>query len=488
MRVELTDTPASGADATLRCVGLFAGDELPADLKDAPGAEDVRAKFKSLSVLRPESGRSLVVGLGDRDDFDPERARVAAALAVRQARRLETPAIAWQCPDGRSVPAALTAGTIMGAYSFTRLKSAASSADSDDGFAVESLILHGASDPDFAADTVPVAQASAEAANRARDLQNLPANICDPAFLAERAREIAAEHENLEVRILSGTEVEAQGLGGLLAVSAGSVKEPVLITLRYSGAPDQGDGDGSPTLGFVGKGVTFDTGGISIKPAAGMELMKKDMSGGAAVLEATGAIAGLGLPVNLVAVIPAVENMPSGSATRPGDVITQLNGRTVEINNTDAEGRLILADALTWAIREGADHLVDIATLTGAVIVALGSSYAGLVSNDDEWAGRLENAGSIVGELLWRLPLHPEYKDLMRGKTADLTNSAPKRKAGTITAASFLEEFVDGITWAHLDIAGTSWDVGREYVGAGATGFGTRLLIELARGVSTETA
>ena len=214
--------------------------------------------------------------------------------------------------------------------------------------------------------------------------------------------------------------------------------------------------------------------------------MKKDMSGGAAVLEATGAIAELGLPVNLIAVVPAVENMPSGSATRPGDVITQLNGRTVEVNNTDAEGRLILADALTWAIREGADHLVDIATLTGAVIVALGSSYAGIVANDDEWAERVEGAGSIVGELLWRLPLHPEYKELMRGKTADLVNSAPKRKAGTITAASFLEEFVEGVTWAHLDIAGTSWDVGREYVGAGATGFGTRLLIELARQVSLD--
>lgn len=486
MRVEISESPAAEAEGALRVVGLLSGEELPADLAGAPGSEDVRAKYKSLSVLRPDRARALVIGLGERDELTPERARVAAALAVRQARRLEATAIAWECPEGRSMPAALTSGTIMGAYRFDRLKSNRGSAgDEDEATDIEALTLHGASDGEFAAETVPVAKASAEAANRARDLQNLPANICDPAFLAERAREIAAADERIEVRVLSGEEIEAEGLGGLLAVSAGSVKEPALITLRYSGAEP---GSESPTLGYVGKGVTFDTGGISIKPSAGMELMKKDMSGGAAVLEATAAIAELGLPLDLIAVVPAVENMPSGSATRPGDVITQLNGRTVEVNNTDAEGRLILADALTWAIREGADRLVDIATLTGAVIVALGSSYAGLVANDDEWAERVEGAGSIVGELLWRLPLHPEYKELMRGTTADLTNSAPKRKAGTITAASFLEEFVDGVTWAHLDIAGTSWDVGREYVGKGATGFGTRLLVELARQLSVEAS
>ncbi|MCB0864746.1 MAG: leucyl aminopeptidase [Solirubrobacterales bacterium] len=479
MDVSISSAPPPDSGDTLVCIGLFAGDELPADLADAPGAVDVRAKFKSLSVLRPEGRRVLVVGLGERDDFDSERARVAAALAVRQAQRLETAEIAWDCPEGGSVPAAIAGATILASYRFDQLKSSA--ADDDPDPELSALTLHGASDATFAAGTVPVAVASARAANRARDLQNLPANICDPAFLGDRALEIAAANERIEARVLGGAEIAAEGLGGLLAVSAGSVKEPALITLRYRGS------EAGPTLGFVGKGVTFDTGGISIKPSAGMELMKKDMSGGAAVLEATAAIAELGLPVDLIAVVPAVENMPSGSATRPGDVITQLNGRTVEVNNTDAEGRLILADALTWAIREGAERLVDIATLTGAVIVALGSSYAGLVSNDDAWAEEVAAAGAIVGELAWRLPLHQEYKDLMRGTTADLTNSAPKRKAGTITAASFLEEFVEGVTWAHLDIAGTSWDVGREYVGKGATGFGTRLLIELARNVGAPT-
>jgi leucyl aminopeptidase len=213
-----------------------------------------------------------------------------------------------------------------------------------------------------------------------------------------------------------------------------------------------------------------------------MHEMKMDMSGGAAVIETVAAIAELGLALDLVAVVPSTENMPSGTAIKPGDIITQLNGKTVEVNNTDAEGRLILADALTYAVRElKAERLVDIATLTGAVVVALGSTYAALIANDDDWAAAVERAATASGELAWRLPLHPEYKQLTKGTVADLTNAAAKRKAGTIYAGSFLEEFVDEVPWAHLDIAGTAWDTGREYVGKGASGFGVRLLVQLAR-------
>jgi leucyl aminopeptidase len=213
-----------------------------------------------------------------------------------------------------------------------------------------------------------------------------------------------------------------------------------------------------------------------------MHEMKFDMSGGAAVLEAFDTVAELGLELELVAAIPSTENMPSGSAVKPGDIITQLNGKTVEVNNTDAEGRLILADALTYCVRElGAERLVDLATLTGAVVVALGSTYAGLISNDDAWASAVERAATESGELAWRLPLHDEYRELTKGTVADLTNAAAKRKASTIYAAAFLEQFVDDVPWAHLDIAGTAWDTGREYVGNGASGFGTRLLIRLAR-------
>jgi leucyl aminopeptidase len=215
-----------------------------------------------------------------------------------------------------------------------------------------------------------------------------------------------------------------------------------------------------------------------------MHEMKMDMSGAAAVLEGVSAIAQLELPINLLAVIPATENMPSGAALKPGDIVTQLNGKTVEVLNTDAEGRLILADALCYAVELGADRIVDLATLTGAVVIALGSTYAGLISNNDEWAAEVEGAARRTGELAWRLPLHPEYKELTKGTDADLTNASPKRKASTIYAGSFLEEFVDGRPWVHLDIAGTAWDVGREYVGKGPSGFGVRLLVDLARSLS----
>jgi leucyl aminopeptidase len=262
---------------------------------------------------------------------------------------------------------------------------------------------------------------------------------------------------------------------GLVAVSRGGGEPARLIVLRYSG------GGSGPTLGLVGKGVTFDTGGISLKPGAGMQEMKYDMSGAAAVLEAVAAIAELGLAVDLVAVVPSTENMPSGSAIKPGDVITQYNGVTVEVNNTDAEGRLILADALAYAVELGAERLVDLATLTGAVVIALGSTYAAVVANDDDLAAAVARAGEESGELTWRLPLHPEFKAMMKGTVADLSNLASKRKAGTITAASFLEEFVGETPWAHVDIAGTAWEVGREYTGNDASGFGVRLLVELAR-------
>jgi leucyl aminopeptidase len=264
-------------------------------------------------------------------------------------------------------------------------------------------------------------------------------------------------------------------MGGLAAVSQGGPVEPRLIVLRYAGG-----GDG-PTLGFVGKGVTFDTGGIGLKPRAGMQEMKFDMSGASAVLEATAAIAELGLPVDLITVVPSTENMPSGTAIKPGDVITQYNGKTVEVNNTDAEGRLILADALAYAIELGAERVVDLATLTGAVLIALGSTYAAVISNDDELAGELAAAGEETGELVWRLPLHPEYAEMMKGTVADLSNLAKKREAGSITAASFLREFVDDTPWAHVDIAGTAWNVNRAYTGKGGSGYGVRLLVQLVR-------
>jgi leucyl aminopeptidase len=477
LEVTVADNPLAESSADLVAVGLFSGDDLPGELASAPGAEDAKGAFKKLTMLRPGSpARVVAVGLGKREDWEPERARVAGALAVRQAKTVGAKALAWALPeegDDAAVATALVEGTILGSYEFDRFKSKDDDEDDSENELASLTLLTGAD----VAEAVEVARIASDAANRARDLQSLPSNFVTPSYLADRAAELVAAHDKLSLEVLDREAIIAKKMGGLEAVAKGTEEEPRLIILRYEG------GGSGPTVGFVGKAVTFDTGGISIKPSGGMEEMKMDMSGGAAVLEAMGAIAELGLAVNLIAAIPSTENMPSGHAVKPGDIITQYNGKTVEVNNTDAEGRLILADALAYTSELGAEKLVDLATLTGAVLIALGSTYAALISNDDAWAEQVRQAGDDSGELLWRLPLHEEYKEITKGSVADLTNASSKRKAGTIYAGSFLEEFTDDKPWAHLDIAGTAWDQGRAYVGSGPTGFGVRLLVDLARAI-----
>jgi leucyl aminopeptidase len=471
MKVEVKQVELADAGADLAVVGLLAGGELPAGVASAPGAGSAKRDFKKTALLWPDGFPPvLVVGLGEGGDLDAERLRVAAAVAAGEAGRFKASSLAWALPEGLAADLAadaLVTGTILGSYRFDRFKSG----EGDDSPRLDSLTLLGSGE---AAEAAEHARIAAEAQNRARDLQSTPANFATPTDLAKRAEEIASGSSALSVEVLGRVELEEKGMGGLLAVSQGGPQEPKLIVLRYAG------GSG-PKLAFVGKGVTFDTGGISLKPGAGMHEMKMDMSGGAAVLEAVAAIAELGLPLDLLAVVPSTENMPSGSAIKPGDVITQYNGTTVEVNNTDAEGRLILADALAYAVEQGAERIVDLATLTGAVVIALGSTYAAVISNDDALAEEVLRAGAETGELTWRLPLHAEYKELMKGTVADLSNLGKQRKAGTITAGSFLEEFVGETPWAHVDIAGTAWDVGRPYTGKDASGFGVRLLVELAR-------
>ena len=451
VELEVVSGELERLDADVVALAFAQGDELPEAIRDAPGAADAKPDFKKLALVHPaRPARVLVAGAGDPADVDLERLRVIAALVAKRAAALEARSLAWVLPDGPDAPeraAALVEGTILAGYRFDRYRSPG---DDPPPPAIERLVIATGEDArEATAAEAAIAVVAADAANRARELQNLPANVLTPSALAERAEELAASYERIEAEVLDRAAVAALGMGGLIAVSQGSAAEPRLITLRYAG------GGGGPRVGLVGKAVTFDSGGISIKPSAGMEEMKMDMSGGAAVIEAFAAIAELGLELDLVAAIPATENMPSGTAVKPGDIITQLSGKTVEVNNTDAEGRLILADALTYCVRElGAERVVDLATLTGAVLVALGSTYAALISNDDEWAEAVRRAAEHSGEIAWRLPLHPEYKELTKGKFADLTNSAAKRKAGTIYAASFLEEFVDEVPWAHLDIAG----------------------------------
>ncbi|HEV2726734.1 MAG TPA: M17 family peptidase N-terminal domain-containing protein, partial [Solirubrobacterales bacterium] len=326
--VEQVEMKESGAD--LLAVGLFEGAELPAEVAAAPGADEAKAGFKKLSLLRPQDFPPvLAVGLGDRGELDAERLRVAGAIVAKEAARLEAGSLAWALPesdDASTAAEALVTGTILAGYRFDRFKSG----DGDDSPQLESLTLLAPAALEGGAEEARVV---AEAQNRARDLQSTPANVATPSFLAERAEEIAAGFDAVSAEVLGRPELEAKGMGGLLAVSQGGPQEPKLIVLRYSG------GGSGPTLGLVGKGVTFDTGGISLKPGAGMPDMKMDMSGGAAVLETVAAIAELELPLDLVAVVPSTENMPSGTAIKPGDIITQYNGTTVEVNNTDAEGR-----------------------------------------------------------------------------------------------------------------------------------------------------
>ncbi|MDP9228766.1 MAG: leucyl aminopeptidase [Actinomycetota bacterium] len=478
MRIEVAEKPLAEVEADLVALFLFEDEELPDALSGAAGAADAKGGFKRVAVLHPPSPEHVnVIGLGKRGDFDAERGRVAAAIAAKSLAKLRGESLALVVPDEdetAEVAAALVEGAILASYRFDRFKSKQD--DDEDELErprLDSLTLLTAEDVSGDAETARVAT---EAANRARELQDLPGNVVTPTYLADHAEGLASEHEALSVEVMDREQMVERGMGGLEAVSRGSDEPPKLITMRLEGP--------GPLLALVGKGVTFDSGGISIKPSAAMHEMKMDMSGAAAVLEATGAIAELGLPINLLTVVPATENMPSGHAIKPGDIITQLNGKTVEVNNTDAEGRLILADALCYAVELGAERLIDLATLTGAVLIALGSTYAALISNDDALAAEVLEAGESSGEIAWRLPLHPEYKELTKGSAADLTNASAKRKAGTIYAASFLEEFVDDRPWAHLDIAGTAWDVGREYVGKGPTGYGVRLLVELARSLS----
>ena len=486
-----TTDPAARTAADTVAIGLFEGEDAPAGVPEQVGellsSGEARASFKSLGLTHAEGKRWLTVGLGAREDFTAERARVAAAVARERARELSTKVLCWQAPDAdedEDVVAALVEGTALADYSFDSHKSSPTGANgpkdtnkqSSDAKPkhLDGLIVAG--DGDLAA-VVGSARIVSEAVSEARDLQNRPANDLTPTALAEHARKLGEQIEHLSVEVEGREGLLARKMGAFAAVAQGSDQEPALITMRY----EPPGTTGGPLLGFVGKAVTFDSGGISLKPGAKMAEMKFDMSGGAAVISAVAAIARIGLPVRIVAVIGATENLPSGRSVKPGDIVTASNGKTIEVNNTDAEGRLVLADCLCHAIASGAEQVVELATLTGAVIIALGSTYAGLISNDDAFAAQVTDAGERTGEIVWRLPLHEEYDELVKGKYGDLDNAPEGRKAGTITGAAFLSNFVGDTPWVHLDIAGSAWDLGRAYAPKGAAGYGVRLLVRLAR-------
>jgi leucyl aminopeptidase len=468
-------------DADTRVCGLFEGGSLTdPDLQALVDAGEAKAQLKRLCVTHeddPSGGRRRVIiaGLGKENEFGADKARVAAAAAVTRAKELGAESLSWAVPDIEGAVTGIVQGTLLCLYEFDRFKSSKDEEEDSGGIAWLEVVGGEQEEAD-------VARVTAAAQNAARDLQNLPSNVCTPEFLADRAREIAGAHESVEVEVFGRDQITEMGMGALAAVAQGTYAEPQLIVLRY-----QGGGDG-PHLGFVGKAVTFDTGGISIKPAAKMHEMKFDMSGGAAVIESFDAIATLGLPARITAVVPATENMPSGRSVKPGDIVTAMNGKTIEVNNTDAEGRLILSDALCYAVDQGAERIVDLATLTGAIIVALGHTYAGLFSNDDDWVAAVREAGRATGEEGWQLPMHPEFAESIKGKYGDISNIGEAGAAGSIAGAEFLKHFVGDTPWVHVDIAGTAWGMKRNYVGNGASGFGVRLIIEIARRAQSSSA
>jgi leucyl aminopeptidase len=471
-----TALPAD-TDADTVVLGILEGEGIAHDvdgiLQGLVDAGEAKAKHRHLAVGHAGGKRWVLVGLGARGELDGERVRIAAASALGRARELGARRLCWEVPHkvGPEIAAAIVEGTLLCAYRYIRFKAPPKDEPTD----VDALIV---SAHDDVTDVVADATIVAESVNWTRDLQNGPPNEMAPRHVADAARELG-ELDGVTVSVDGREGIVERGMGSFAAVAQGAHEEPALITIRYDGQDA-----GGPVLGLVGKAVTFDTGGISIKPANKMFEMKFDMSGGAAVLGAIRAIATLKLPVRIVAVVGATENMPSGNAMRPGDVVTASNGVTIEIINTDAEGRLVLADCLAHAVSEGAERLVDVATLTGAIIVALGNTHAGIVGDDDAWVEQVSAAGTMTGELVWRLPLHADYAKALESETADLMNVNETRKAGSIVAAQFLKRFTGDVPWAHLDIAGTAWGAGKPYAPKGGSGFGVRLFVELARSLS----
>lgn len=447
-------------------------------------AGDFRGRAEDLLLLYNPgqelgAARVLLVGVGKREAYSAETMRRAAARAVREAERIRVTRLALLVDhalplDATRAAQAAAEGAVLAAWRFRELKTGAGEAEPP--VEVEAVELLGWRAAAAAVgEAVRLGAVAARAENLARTLAARPPNIKTPRHLAEVARAIA-EERGLDVTILDREGILAEAMHALLAVARGSHEEPRFIVLEYRGAEK-----GERALALVGKGLTFDAGGISLKPAKGMEEMKYDMSGGAAVLAALGAVAELALPVNLVGIVPATENLPSGSALKPSDVIRTRAGKTVEVVNTDAEGRLVLADALAYALRYEPAAILDAATLTGSCVVALGHHASGLLGNDETLVEEVRAAGERTGERCWPLPLWEEYRRQLDSEVADLANVGG-RPGGTITAARFLREFVGDTPWAHLDIAGTAWGDGNApYHRKGPTGVPTRLFIEWVR-------
>ncbi|MCB9373388.1 MAG: leucyl aminopeptidase [Microthrixaceae bacterium] len=482
MSITFRTAPDAPADADLLAV-LVAGDAADRATAAHPALDHAvlarlgfEGKAGAVEVLGGEGGRLVAaVGVGSADGVDEPALRRAGGALARAAARQAVVAVDLgdaAAVDARGGAQALAEGIALGAYSFDRYKS-----DPEPSRITDVVVVAGDDRADAVAEGLTRAGRLADAVRWARDLGNAPGGSLTPEELAEAAVAMAGR-EGLVVEVLDRDAIVAARLGGLLGVNRGSTQPPRFIELRH--VPD---GPSRGRVALVGKGVTFDSGGLSIKPADSMVGMQGDMGGAAAVLGAMSVVRTFAPDLEVRAYVPATDNMLGGDATRPGDVLTIRNGTTVEVLNTDAEGRLILADALSLAGEAEPDAVVDLATLTGACMVALGSKIAGLMANDDGWAGQVRDAAERAGERVWRLPLPDDYRALLDSPVADLKNVGP-RWGGALTAGLFLREFVpDGVPWAHLDIAGPAWaDDADDLTRKGATGFGVRTLVALLEG------
>lgn len=453
--------------------GGLVGSALEAE--EFSGKEGEQCYFHLVGNDKLKARRLLLIGVGEAGDYKNGQISQMAGTAIRSLRSKNAKTIAVlprASGDAEQIASTAVQGAFIGLFDPDKYRTVEKEQKTIDRFVVviddadQAAIDRGAE----------VGRIVGESINFTRDLANEPGAYMTPTHMAERAREIANEF-GLSIDVLDEARMEQEGMGSLLSVSRGSEEPAKLIILKYT--PAKMEGEPSDLLAFVGKGVTFDSGGISLKPGENMELMKYDMTGGATVLGAMRAIAQLKPPIPILGVAPCTENLPSGKATKPGDVVKAMTGKTIEIINTDAEGRLILADAIAYAKKLGATRIIDMATLTGAVSIALGDVNAAVLGTDQDLIDEIIIAGREVGEKYWQLPLDKEYSKQIKSDIADIKNVGG-RKAGTITAAAFLKEFADGVAWAHLDIAGTAWgDDAKPYRSKGPTGIAVRMLLRI---------
>ncbi|MBX9687964.1 MAG: leucyl aminopeptidase [Candidatus Obscuribacterales bacterium] len=416
--------------------------------------------------------RLLITGLGKRSEYDANAVRKTTANLARQFASKEAyphPALYLRYDGKMEKIQASVEGWVLGAYTFTVYKTQKDNGTEPGDKTKRISFLDGKISEDDFEDACALGRAIAEATTFARDIIAEPACNMTPTKLSEIAQSLTCDLVTCEV--LDADEVAKLGMGAFLGVAQGSAEPPKFIAVKYTHP------DAKRFFALVGKGITFDSGGLSLKTASGMETMKYDMAGAAAVLGTVRAMLDLRAPVSVLAVVAACENMPSGTATKPGDIHVAMNGKTIEINNTDAEGRLTLADALCYTVQQKPEAIIDIATLTGAVVTALGKAAAGIMGNDERLINKLSNAGKAAGEKMWQLPMFDDYKETLKSDVADLKNAGARGEAGSSSAAMFLKEFVDKTPWAHLDIAGAGWmDKDKDELNKGGTGYGVRSL------------